>query len=178
MGRKRALRMCYSAQILADYRKFVRTFGATMSIKEFARLFFERADGSKANVPKAMEDAFFEPQLADEFEIKAYIDRFNADQVPRLEQLLFEQRARLAEADRKLQTKVTKTATEIRRIATVKIARTIEKLDDMKRVVPKVRDSRIYPGQYALVMVSENGQRVIKPCAINAASPTRPHRST
>jgi hypothetical protein len=50
--------MCYSAQILADYRRFVRMFGATMSIKEFARLFFERAEGSKAKIPKAMEDAF------------------------------------------------------------------------------------------------------------------------
>lgn len=33
--------MCYSAQIQADYRKFVRMFSATMSIREFARLFFE-----------------------------------------------------------------------------------------------------------------------------------------
>ncbi len=32
--------MCYSAQIQADYRKFVRTFGAIIDIGEFARLFF------------------------------------------------------------------------------------------------------------------------------------------
>ena len=30
--------MCYPAQIQADYRKFVRTFGAMMDIDEFARL--------------------------------------------------------------------------------------------------------------------------------------------
>ena len=40
--------MCYSAQIQADYRRYVRMFGAQMNIHEFARLFFERAEGSKA----------------------------------------------------------------------------------------------------------------------------------
>jgi putative SOS response-associated peptidase YedK len=155
--------MCYSAQILADYRRFVRMFGATMSIKEFARLFFERAEGSKAKIPKAMEDAFSEPQSTDEFEIKALIDKFNADQVTKLEQDLFKQRARLADAERVLQTKVTKAATESMRIATDKIAWTLGKLGDIQRTEPKTRDSRIFPGHYALVMVMENGQRVIKP---------------
>jgi putative SOS response-associated peptidase YedK len=155
--------MCYSAQILADYRRFVRMFGATMSIKEFARLFFERAEGSKAKIPKAMEDAFSEPQSADELEIKALIDKFNADQVSKLEQDLFKQRKRLADAERSLQTKVTKAATESQRIATDKIAWTLSKLEDIRRVEPKARDSRIFPGHYAPVMVMKDGQRVIKP---------------
>lgn len=155
--------MCYSAQIQADYRKFVRMFGATMSIKEFAQLFFERADGSKAKIPKAMEDAFSEPQSDAEREVKALIDRFNADQVTKLEQDLFKQRARLADAERVLQTKVTKAAAESQRIATDKIAWTLSKLEDIRRVEPKARDSRIFPGHYAPVMVMEDGQRVIKP---------------
>jgi hypothetical protein len=85
--------MCYSAQIQADYRKFVRMFGATMDIHEFARLFFERAEGvSKAKIPKAKEDAFAEPRTDAEREIKTSIDRFNAGQVTKLEQDLFKQR--------------------------------------------------------------------------------------
>jgi hypothetical protein len=32
-----------------------------------ARLFFERVESSKAKIPKAIEDAFSEPQSADEF---------------------------------------------------------------------------------------------------------------
>jgi hypothetical protein len=32
-----------------------------MGIDEFTRLFFEQAEGSKAKIPKAMEDAFCEP---------------------------------------------------------------------------------------------------------------------
>ncbi|TDN59308.1 SOS response-associated peptidase family protein [Paraburkholderia sp. BL10I2N1] len=156
--------MCYSAQIQADYRRFVRMFGARISIKEFIQLFWERAEGSsKAKVPKAMEDAFLEPQSDDEREVRALIDRFNAQQVTKLEQDLFKQRARLADAERSLQTKVTKAATESRRIATDKIAWTLGRLDDLRRTSPKAEDSRIFPGHYAPVMVMENGQRVIKP---------------
>lgn len=155
--------MCYSARIQADYRKFVRMFGATMSIGEFARLFFERAAGSKAKIPKALEDAFSEPQSDAEREVKALIDRFNAEQVTKLEQDLFRQRTRLADAERALQTKVTKAAAESRRIAADKIAWTRGKLDDLQRTEPQVRDSRIFPGHYAPVMVMENGKRVIKP---------------
>jgi hypothetical protein len=48
--------MCYSAQIEADYRKYVKAFGADMDIREFARLYWERAEGRvKAKLPKAMD---------------------------------------------------------------------------------------------------------------------------
>ncbi|MGF6937087.1 putative SOS response-associated peptidase YedK [Paraburkholderia sp. UCT70] len=155
--------MCYSAQILADYRRFVKMFGAVISIREFVQLFFERAEGSKAKVPKAMEDAFFDPQSDDEREVKTLIDRFNAEQVTKLEQDLFKQRSRPADAERSLQTKVTKAATESKRIAANKIEQALGWLDDIRRTEPEPRDSRIFPGHYAPVMVMENGQRVIKP---------------
>jgi len=156
--------VCYSAQIKADYQRFVRTFGALMDIAEFTRLFFERAEGvSRAKVPKAMEDAFRSPQTEAEREIKVFIDRFNADQTTKLEQDLFKQRKRLADAERTLQTRVTKAATESQRIATDKIAWARGKLDDIQRTEPLPRDSRIFPGYYAPVMVIEDGQRVVKP---------------
>ena len=95
--------MCYSAQIQADYRKFVRTFGALMDIHEFARLFLERAEGvDKVKVPKAMEDAFAQLQTEAEREVDALIGRFNAEQASKLEQDLFKQRKRLADAERSL----------------------------------------------------------------------------
>lgn len=155
--------MCYSAQIQADYRRYVRMFGAQMNIHEFARLFFERAEGSKAKIPKGMEDAFANPQSDGEREIKALIDRFNAEQTSKLEEELFKQRKRLADAERLLQTKVTRAATESLRIATDKIAWARARLDDIQRIEPGDRDSRIFPGHYAPVLVMENGQRVIMP---------------
>ncbi|NYH26040.1 SOS response-associated peptidase family protein [Paraburkholderia bryophila] len=156
--------MCYSAQVQADYRKFVRMFGAIMDIGEFTRLFFERAEGvSKAKIPKAMEHAFDEPQTDAEREIKASIDKFNSVQTSKLEQDLFKERKRLADAERTLQTKATKAAIESQRIATDKIAWTLGKLEDMQRAEPNARDSRIFPGHYAPVMIVENGRRVVKP---------------
>lgn len=155
--------MCYSAQIQADYRKYVKMFGAQMDIREFARLFWERAEGSKAKIPKAMEDAFLDPQTDDERQIKQFIDRFNAQQAATLEQDLFKQRKRLADAERALQTKVTKAAAESRRIATDKIDWSLRRLDDLRRTTPQDRDSRIFPGHYAPVLVVEDGQYVVKP---------------
>jgi putative SOS response-associated peptidase YedK len=155
--------MCYSAQIEADYRKYVRTFGVHMSLHEFVRLFFERAEGSKAKIPKAMEDAFADPQSDTEREVKALIDKFNAQQIIKLEQELFKQRTRLADAERSLQTRMTKAAADSRRIATDKIEWTLRKLDDVGRVSPLARDSLIFPGTYAPVMIMENGERIIKP---------------
>jgi putative SOS response-associated peptidase YedK len=155
--------MCYSAQIQADYRKYVKTFGAHMDIEEFARLYFERADGSKAKIPKAVDDSFRDPQTDTERQIKASIDRFNAEQATKLEQELFKQRTRLADAERTLQSKVTKAATESKRIATDKIDAALRRLEDINRTDPQPRDSRIFPGTYAPVLVMESGKYVVKP---------------
>ena len=111
--------MCYSAQIEADYRKYTRMFGAHMSIREFVQLYWERVEGSRAKIPKAMDAVFADPRDVDERQIKALIDRFNAEETTSLEQELFKQRARLADAERTLQSKTTKAATESKRIATV-----------------------------------------------------------
>lgn len=46
--------MCYSAMIQADYDKYVRLYGATMSLEEFARNVWEDPGPSKRRRPKAM----------------------------------------------------------------------------------------------------------------------------
>ena len=155
--------MCYSAQIVADYRKYVKMFGPDMDIREFARLYWERVEGSGAKVPKGMDAPFINPETEDERRIKELIARYDVTQMTKLEQELFKQRTRLADAERILQTKTTKAATESKRIAASKIDGTLRRLDDLRRTEPAERDSRIFPGQYAPVMVMENGRRVIKP---------------
>jgi len=155
--------MCYSAQIWADYRKYTRLFGATMSIREYVDVFWRRTMAGELKIPKAMEAPFDHPTTDAEQEIKALIDRFRAQQVTALEQKLFAQKTRLVEAERKLQVKPTKAAANDQRVATNKIAQAMEGLQDLRRTELLARDSRIFPGQYAPVMVVENGQRVIKP---------------
>jgi putative SOS response-associated peptidase YedK len=110
-----------------------------------------------------MEAAFAEPGVDAELKIREAIDSFAASEAAKLEQSVFEQRTRLADAERTLQTKPTKAAANSQRIATDKIAWAMGKLSDLRRVVLNDSDSRIFPGHYAPVMVMENGKRVIRP---------------
>jgi putative SOS response-associated peptidase YedK len=155
--------MCYSAQIWASYRKYVREYQAMIDIGTFAELFWSRLDDDRIKLPKAMEDAFDTSDDSTPPEIKDLIDKFKVQQATKLEQLLFAQRKRLADAERTLLIKSTKATTEAKRISTNKIDWALLKLADLRRTGVKESDSRIYPGYYAPVMVMENGKRVIKP---------------
>jgi len=155
--------MCYSAQVWADYRRYIRDFGAELDIKEFFDIFWRRKGDAKVKVPKAMEAAFAEPRSDMEREIKALIEEFAAEQEIKLQQDIFKQRTRLADAERSLLTKTTKKASEEKRISTDNIDKAKKKLADLSRTDLDGNDSRIYPKHFAPVMVMENGKRVIKP---------------
>lgn len=148
--------------VWAAYREYCRDFGAELSIRDFAEIYgYPREPRYKT--PKAMDAAFSNPTTDEERVIKLHIDQFNADQAQKLEQALFKQKKRLADAERALQTKVTKAATESQRIATDKISKTLTRLSDIRRTELKDRDSRMFPGHFVPVMISENGRRVVKP---------------
>lgn len=155
--------MCYSAQVQADYKKYVTMFGAEMSIREFYDVFYRRGLDAKIKIPKAVEASFANPQTDDERAIKALIDEYNNKQAAKFEEELFKQRKRLADAERTLQSKPTKKAQEDQRIASDKIRQLMGRHADLKRTELLDRDSRIYPGSYVPVMVWEDGRRVIKP---------------
>ncbi|KGM55995.1 hypothetical protein N800_10235 [Lysobacter daejeonensis GH1-9] len=155
--------MCYSAQVEAAYQEYVRMFGADISLKEFVKRYADRHGGGHFRFPKAMDAAFANPKTPEEREIHDLILAYDAAQVAKLEQELFKQKKRLADAERTLQTKTTKKALEDQRIATTKIEWTKGKLADIKRTELKAKDSRIFPGWYAPVMIWENGRRVVKP---------------
>lgn len=168
------LPMCYSAQIRAEYKQFVRMFGAVLNIRAFSKLYFERQSDPKIKIPKAMDALFLDPQSEEEREIKGLIDAFNAEQASKLEQELFKQRKRLADAERSLQVKTTKKATDDVRIAADKIERTRGKLADLNRAELLPRDSRFFPGVYAPVLIWEDGQRVVKPMRFQCRPPGKP----
>jgi len=155
--------MCYSAQIVADYREYIRHYGAGLSIGEFVDLFWRRNADPSVKIPKAMEAAFGSPQSDEERAVKAAIDEHHAQQALKLQEELFRQRKRLADAERTLQSKVTKAATESRRIASAKVEWSLGKLADLRRGELTGEDSRIFPGWYAPVVVSEQGRRVVRP---------------
>lgn len=80
-----------------------------------------------------------------------------------MEQLLFQQRTRLVAAQRRLATRSTKKALADERIAGNKIRWAKAKLADLRRTAGEDRDTRIFPGVYAPVMVMEGGRRVVRP---------------
>jgi putative SOS response-associated peptidase YedK len=163
--------MCFSAIAVQSYKEFIRLFGATISYQEFYDLFWRRKQGAKIKVPRAMEDAFSNPENDDERAIKALIDEYRQDEVQRLEAEVFAQRTRLTKAERVLQAKPTKAAAESQRIATDKIERALARLNDMRRTEPRESDGRIFPMHYSLVMIEEDGVRRALPMRYHC----RPH---
>ena len=155
--------MCYSAQIKALYLRYLKEFGAYLSIREFVALYRLREADSRIKIPKALDLYFDHSQDEAGQPVRDLIKAHNARQAAEWEAELFKQRRRLADAERTLQTKATKAATESRRIATDKVQWLLGKLADLRRTVPEERDARIFPGWYAPVMIVENGQRVVKP---------------
>lgn len=92
--------MCYSAEVWQAYQDYVRRFGAVIGIREFAALYAERAHGAKVKTTKAMDDAFLRDVTPATHAIADAIAAWNATQAAELEQLLFHQRKRLADAER------------------------------------------------------------------------------
>ncbi|WP_225591193.1 SOS response-associated peptidase family protein [Pseudoxanthomonas sp. PXM03] len=150
--------------IQADYEKYVRHYGATMSLEDFVMNVWSAPDrAKKRRRPKAMEDWFRNLGDPKAQEIWHVIQRQRAERETELQQELFKQKKRQADAERALLTKVTKKAQEDLRISTDKISKLKLDLDDLQRVEPLARDRRFYPGNYAPVIVMENGRKVIKP---------------
>ncbi|HDR8909165.1 SOS response-associated peptidase family protein [Burkholderia multivorans] len=152
--------MCYSAKIEANYREYVRRYGADMDIETFRRLYFARAVSGDIKIPKAVDAAL---AAAGDDEISAAIFAYRTHRASELESELFKQRARLAAAEKKLAAKVTKAASEDVRIATDKIEAAMRGLEDLRRTDLQERDSRIFPGWYAPVLIELDGKRVIVP---------------
>ena len=90
--------MCYSAQIRADYGRFVRHHGATVSLKDFYRLYWLRQNDPRVKVPRALDVAFLRDPAA--AELHPLIHAHAAAEATRLEQELFAQRTRQAKAER------------------------------------------------------------------------------
>lgn len=156
--------MCYSALVWADFRKYQRAFGAGIDIKAFIQLYADRAQDPRLRIPKGIDLAFADDASAGAGEIRAHIQAWNAALATRSELDLFKQAKRLADAERKLSLKETKTALNDQRIAGNRIHQLKRWIADAKRTVHEpARDDRIYPDWYAPVLVEEGSRRIVRP---------------
>ena len=166
--------MCYSAQVHAAYSAYVRAWGADIDIHAFVRLYGLRAEGAKLRIPKALDLDVRAGTTPAERAIAAMIEAHDRERLTALERELFAQRKRLADAERTLQTKQTKSALDSQRIATAKISKARLDLEDLRRTELLDRDSRIFPGVYAPVMVVRDGQKVVLPMRYQCRPAGRP----
>lgn len=137
--------MCYSAQINAEYQKLVRRFGATMSLEDFTRLYMHDEGKKRPRTPKAMDDAFGQGTSPAERAIAAAVGQWSMTEIQILEQEIFAQRRRLADAERALQVKPTKMAKNELGVAGRRIDRALAKLASLKCSQPEAGDS-LRPG--------------------------------
>lgn len=155
-------RMCYSAQLQAAYLKYLRETGCEMDIDQFVEIFGARVSDSSIRIPRAIERWFDEPRNDKELKIKGFIDQWRSAEIAKLEREAFAQKKRLADAERTLASRPTKAAAESQRIATNKIELALTRLDRLKAVQPHPAEARIFPLNYAPIVMQVGGKRVMR----------------
>src|SRR5579885_612708 len=154
--------MCYSAQIWTDHREFERELGAILPIPQYVKFFRERIErGTWRKIPKGLKDAFAHPRNDEERQLLELIAEGDADEARKLELDLFKLKTRLDYAERTLRGKPTEGARERasndRRSIPAQMEAVQQRLADLRRSEAHERDSCVHPGQYAPVMIVQDG---------------------
>jgi putative SOS response-associated peptidase YedK len=154
--------MCYSALVLQSFQEYLREMGAMFDYAQAELLLLRRLTDKSIRVPRGFERNFDNPKSAPEKRIKDLIDQHRAATITYLEQDLFAQKKRLADAERKLKTKETKAALNDRRIAAMKIETYLEKLSLLKGSQAHPDDNRIFPLTYAPIVMNHGGENSLR----------------
>jgi len=155
--------MCFSATVQQNLDLLARQHKARVDVELFEELFARRAAGEDIKLAKGLEANFLNPQNAAAQRIAQHISAWQTATASKWQIELFQQKTRLADAERKLKARATQKSQDDQRIATNKIAWLRARLADLKRTEPNSNDARVFPFWYAPVIVSEAGERVIKP---------------
>jgi putative SOS response-associated peptidase YedK len=155
-------RMCYSAKLSQSLKEYLRLTGAVADLPQMETVFERRLIDSSVRIPRGFERNFDEPKSEQEQRLRSLLDRYRESNVTKLEQELFAQKKRLADAQRKLKDKETKSARNDERIAGNKIEVALEKLALLKGTQPHKNDDRIFPMSYAPIVMETDGRRVVR----------------
>jgi putative SOS response-associated peptidase YedK len=166
--------MCYSAKVIQSLREYARLMGASADYAQIEALIQARLTDSSIRIPRGFERNFDQPQNEAEQRIRALLDQARQASITKFEQEIFAQKKRLADAQRKLQQKETKSAREHERIATNKIAVALEKLSLLKGTQPHPDDDRIFPMSYGPIVVEAAGQRWVRLARYHLRQPGKP----
>jgi putative SOS response-associated peptidase YedK len=167
--------MCYSAQVESKWKRHVREMEARMAWSDFREVAQLRlADPAKYRLPRGFDLEFADAQTDEERAIKDLVDQYRRDQVTKFETEIFAQRKRQGNAERKLAVKQTKAAAESMRIATTKVQQAMRKLSLLTDDKPDLNDYRIFPRNYAPIILVRNGEKVLAPARYLLRQPGKP----
>src|ERR1700733_450302 len=167
--------MCYSAQVESKWKRHVRDMEARIAYSDFLELAQLRlADPTQYRLPRGFALEFADAQSEEERAIKDLIDQYRKDQVTKFETEIFNQRKRQADAERKLAVKQTKAAAESMRIATTKVQQAMRKLSLLTDDKPHSNDYRIFPRNYAPIILMRGGEKILAPARYLLRQPDKP----
>ena len=145
-----------------DAKNLGRTLKAEIEISWFEELFKERSDGKKLKLKKELEDMFVKSGNSSFLAIENVIKEFRSVEIARLSTEVEKQKTRLANAEAKLKIKETKAALNDQRIATDKIKQYSSSIMNLSSP-PSDKQLRIYPNEYAPVVIVKNNKRIVVP---------------
>lgn len=146
-------------------KKMGLKYEARIQQDAFYDLFLRRTQGEKLYINKGMEETFSKPENKKEEAIAKLIEDWHLSEITSLEEELFKQKKRLADAERVLKGgKPTKKAENDQRIASDKIEKYLKDLESHKSSKISDSDFRIFPMHYvSMLTVDEKGNRIVLP---------------
>jgi putative SOS response-associated peptidase YedK len=135
--------------------------GALPDYVQIERILEQRLADPRVRIPRGFERNFDNPSTDADRRVRRLIDQYRAALTTTLEQKIFKEKKRLADAERKLQIKETKKALEDRRIASNWIETSLEKLSLQKGTQLHEDDNRIFPFTYAPIVIKRAGQNIV-----------------
>ena len=154
--------MCYSAMLVTRYQQYLRETGAEMDFEQFEEIFGMRVTDPGVRILRAVERWFDAAQSSPAQRVQALIASHNAAQVTQLQQAIFAQRKRLADAQRQLAVKPTKKAAEDQRIATSKVEKAMLALSLHQGTQAGPLDGRVFALRFAPIVMNIGGRNVVR----------------
>lgn len=165
--------MCFSAKVTQSLKEYLRLTGASPDLPQMEEIFRRRLT-ENIRIPRGFERNFDNLQTAEEQRIRELIDQHRAATTTKFEQDLFAQKKRLADAQRKLKVKETKSARNDERIATTKIETALEKLALLKGTQWHEDDDRLFPMSYGPIVAEHEGRRLVRLARYHLRQPGKP----
>lgn len=146
-------------------KKYGLKFKARIQYDRYEEVMDRRLAGEKLQINLAMDQQFQDPESKEEKAIFDKVLEWHQRRIPECEKILFEQKKRLADSERKLQVKETKKALEDKRIATKKIGFAMKNIQKHKSIkVYEESDSRIFPFHFmSMLYVNEKSETAVAP---------------